>query len=46
MLDMAEHAYCINPTPELIKIAKERSWYVYDGADGDLIKSLADTLIR
>ena len=46
MLDMAEHAYCITPTPELIKTAKERSWYVYDGDDGDLIKNLAGTLIR
>lgn len=44
MLGMAEHAYCINPTPELIKTAEERSWYIYDGADGDLIKNILSTL--
>ena len=29
MLEMAKHPFCINPNPDLEKVAKERNWTVY-----------------
>ena len=32
MLQMAKHAYAINPNPDLNELATERSWTIYQPA--------------